>query len=185
MRGIAFDIETTGLDPKTDRVTAVSLCDGTSATVLYSESWREKRAAETNLLERAHAAIAAYSGPKYTWNGDGFDIPFLAERFKQHRIPSLLIATPTGSKSKYDTPLFHGIWNGACIDIAPAWRAWAEEKGIKWSLKPVAESVGLHPVVIEAPQNAAQSDLLPYAISDALITYELARIKMNEVALGR
>lgn len=172
---IAFDIETTGLDPNVDVVRAISWAKSYEAGVFWAE--------ERELLYQFDDFLAEQRSPRIvTWNGHEFDLPFLAARIDLNRLVCGLMTFPTGEVGKYGNPLYTGTWHSRLVeDIAPEYKQYAEQNGVKWSLKPVAESLELHPV--QVPKEVLLGEdlypVLPYAVSDAIVTLRLA-LKLRE-----
>lgn len=175
---IAFDIETTGLDPHEDIVRAISWASDDAAWGEAGVIWGP----EKEVLDRFEVLLSEKgTHTLVTWNGHEFDLPFLAVRLAKNGIINDLHIHPTGEKGKYGNPLYGGLWYGVVVqDIAPEWRTYAENNDVKWSLKPVAESLGLHPQTIPLDQltdgDLISTNALPYAVSDAVITLRLAQM---------
>ncbi len=172
----AFDIETSGLDPTTDRVLAVGLAGHQREDAALGPD-------EADLLTWLERTVEDLPGDAVlvTWNGEEFDLPFLAARMDEHGLVTALRLEPRHELGKYGKPRHAGTWGGrAHVDIAYPLRRRAEEAGVKWSLKPVARAVlGAAPVEVDRRGEAIaamdSSDLQSYVLSDARVTYELAR----------
>lgn len=171
---VALDIETTGLDPRTARVVAVALSSRGFEDVLTEES-------EPPLLENLERTIAGLPADAtlVTWNGEGFDLPFLADRYSLHGIPTSLRLRPRNVTGKYGRPRFEATWGGRPhVDIAYAYRSRAESLGVEWSLKPLARALGHEPIEVDRRGESIEKMpvrlLKEYASSDARVTATLA-----------
>ena len=171
---VALDIETTGLDPQSSRVLAVALSSRGADNVLTDDG-------EARLLENLERTIAGLPADAtlVTWNGEGFDLPFLAERYEFHGVPTSLQLRPRNVIGKYGRPRFEATWGGRPhVDIAYAYRSRAESLGVEWSLKPLARALGHDPVEVDrngkAIENMPLRLLKAYAASDARVTATLA-----------
>ncbi len=171
---VALDIETTGLDPRTARVVAVALSSRGFEDVLTEDS-------EPRLLEDLERSVAGLpvDATLVTWNGEGFDLPFLAERYSLHGIPTSLQLRPRDLIGKYGRPRFEATWGGRPhVDIAYAYQSRAENLGVEWSLKPLARALGHDPVEVDrrgaSIENMPVRLLKEYASSDARVTATLA-----------
>jgi DNA polymerase elongation subunit (family B) len=172
-RGLALDIETTGLDPDQDQVLTAALVDPFGVSTVLNGLDEEL------ILRGLEDAIDGWGCSLATWNGGGFDLPFLAERYRQHGLFTTLCIKPTGATSKYGGPEYDGSW-GCCKhrDIAPEYKLVAAELGVRWSLKPVAQAVlGVQPIEVDVAggaQNLHPAIRAAYCLSDAGVTWALA-----------
>lgn len=123
-----------------------------------------------------------------TWNGAGFDVPFLAHRFRQLGVETGMVSAPTDLvRPKYQAlPGSGGChemhWRGAGVhphshfDVAYASVELASAAGVKHSLKPVARAAGIEMVEVDRSRidllTPAEQDA--YVASDAVGTRELA-----------
>jgi DNA polymerase, archaea type len=84
---LQFDLETTGLDPRHDRIFMVAVREPSGASFLL-EATTDDEAGERGLIERLVAAIQA-ADPDVIENHNlhGFDLPFLERRARVHGIP--------------------------------------------------------------------------------------------------
>lgn len=173
---LALDIETTGLDPDTAILRAAALAGSDGTSVLISDD----EVALLGELERFIAGLAL-DATIVTWNGEEFDMPFLAWRFRVTGIKSTLRVTQLPKTGKYGGRLYHADWRGLRhLDIAPYFEREAESLRIPWSLKPVARALlGVKPVEVdrsgEAIGKLAPERLTSYVASDAEITLALAK----------
>lgn len=87
---LQFDLETTGLDPSTDRIFMVSVRGPTGASEVL-EAHGTDDAAEADLIRRLVATIRA-ADPDVIENHNlhGFDLPFLDRRARRLRVPLAL-----------------------------------------------------------------------------------------------
>jgi len=181
----ALDIETEtrfggGLDPLGSSVVAVALAfDDGSATVFDD-------ADEGVLLARVDEVLRSRSGLLLTWNGAGFDLPFIAVRARVLGLGEgfgLRTSPDPSLPVKYAPPPGLGgpvraAWHRCDhVDVAHLYRSFAEEHGLQWSLKPVARHHGLEPVEVDrtAIHELSPAELEAYVASDALVTLDLGR----------
>jgi DNA polymerase elongation subunit (family B) len=172
---VGLDIETTGLDPETDRVRAVALAASEGTQVLVSDD-------EVEVLLKLEDSISAVASDVtiVTWNGEEFDMPFLATRFERMGVPSSLHVVRTASVGKYGRCLFQAEWGPRRhVDIAPFFKERASSLGVSWNLKPVARAVlGIEPVEVDRSGSSIArldpEELRRYVASDAEITLRLA-----------
>lgn len=174
---LAIDIETTGLDPDTGRILTVALAHSGGGEVIDLPDDEEM------LLLLLEDRMWGYGGGLFTivtWNGGGFDLPFLWRRMQLHGVTNRLDIEPTREISKYGSTMYDGHWHGIPHwDIAPAYKDQAEALGVRWSLKPVAEALGLAPVTADVKGANGALDLpasvrQAYCLSDAATTLALA-----------
>lgn len=189
MRIVGWDLETTGLDPTTDRI--ISAAFYTLAQPgegdLYggdADGWPRAFCDVDNEQAILKWIIewARYREPKSLvgWNSESFDIPFLARRLERHGLldRSGLRAVPNGLVGKYGDARWSAAWAGhVLVDAAYPYQRIAEREGIGWGLKTVAQSRGIDLVVEDA---ATLTDLDPeritaYNVSDARATALLWR----------
>lgn len=177
---VALDIETTGLDPREERVRAVALFGSGVSWVAASDDERKLLRGLNKTILSLPAGVTLV-----TWNGEEFDLPFLWTRFAHNRISTELWIRPSGRLGKYGKPAVAAGWNGhSHEDIASRFRRWATSRGVAWSLKPVAkEFLGVSPVEVDRSgasiSKMPANELRRYVSSDARITYDLARAVLN------
>lgn len=179
----ALDIETdtsdgvNGLDPSQSRVVAAALAFTDRPSVVFDDS------DETALLSRLESALATREGLLVTWNGAGFDLPFLAYRFAVLGLNSSLMVRPDESLPlKYPPPpvlgpAVHARWGRmGHVDICFPYREYASANGVSWSLKPVARELGLSPVEVDrtAMHLLTAEQMHAYVVSDVEVTIDLA-----------
>lgn len=181
----ALDIETEtrfggGLDPLGSSVVAVALAFDDGNIAVFDD------ADETMLLVRVDEVLRSRRGLLLTWNGAGFDLPFIAVRARILGIDAnlgLLTHPDPALPVKYAPPPGLGDpvrarWHAtAHVDVAHLYRRFAEANGLQWSLKPVARNHGLEPVEVDrtAIHELTSEELEAYVASDALVTLDLAR----------
>lgn len=177
---VGFDIETTGLNPEDSRVVAAALVGHDFETVLVDLD-------EPSLLNQLETEVSRL--PRFatllTWNGEGFDIPFLSHRMRISGIATSLRARSRGFTGKYDLPLFEAEWGEHDhIDISYFYRGVADDLGIPWSLKPVARALGLRPIEVDRNGDSIAAldsrSLAAYVASDARVTVNLASRLFSE-----
>jgi DNA polymerase elongation subunit (family B) len=172
---VSLDIETTGLDPEVDRVRAVAIAAVGNTQVFVSDD-------ETELLFslQTYVSALALDDVIVTWNGEEFDMPFLAMRFELAGVSSTLRVVRIAGVGKYGNPLFHAEWGSRHhVDIAPFFKDRALSMGISWSLKPVARAIlGVEPIEVDRSGSSiarlSRNDIGLYVASDAEITLRLA-----------
>lgn len=101
LRRLQFDLETTGLDPRRDRIFMIAVRDP-EGQVRTLEADGEDDAAEGHLIRRLVAKIEA-SDPDVIENHNlhGFDLPFLDARARRLRVPLRLGRTgPAGLRER-------------------------------------------------------------------------------------
>jgi DNA polymerase elongation subunit (family B) len=176
-----------GLDPRVTPVTDIATLAGGRGTVFTG--------AENDILTSWRDFLLAQpAGLLVTWNGCGFDGPFIADRARILGVdmPMTLKADPD-LQPKYGPPKGHPhafrLAFGAHrhVDIAPLYKDIAAELGVTWSLKPVYEAVtGKKPVELDRANmhlyTSQQRE--EYVLSDVLITEELALLLPPDVLLA-
>lgn len=175
----AIDIETTGLSPLTDtiRSIAVSAPDGWAVW----ESSDERR-----LLNDLLAwLLARPAGTLISWNGSGFDFPFIATRAAavNASIAQHLHLVEVPSRTPIYSPLdgHTGGYLVQCagwdhVDVMLPWRDVAHQAGRSGGLKSVARWQGLDVIEVDRTQidRLPHHELAAYNISDTEATLELA-----------
>lgn len=174
----ALDLETTGLDPQTDRITHAAIWDNRGKGHVFAAK------NEASLLEAldAHIAAAGYE-TLYTWNGEGFDLNFIRIRSLRNGVENGLRIAETGERSKYGTPRWDGDWQypqgrTAHVDVSYLWQPWCEANGVRWKLKPLAEHFGLNPIELDTSDMSQYDDaeITDYVLSDVRVTLILAEL---------
>lgn len=178
----SLDIETDtsnggGLDPTRSAVTAAAVAfDDTDPVVLTGN--------EASIIAGIDELLGARSGFLLTWNGACFDLPFLIARAEALGVATRLeyqrdatIACKYAGVPGLGEPV-RARWGGTVhLDIAPLFEKIAENRGVAWSLKPVAQSFGFEPVEVDRANVHLLSPaaLSAYVASDAVVTLDLAR----------
>jgi DNA polymerase elongation subunit (family B) len=173
---IETDTEINGVSPKDSSVisAAVASADGLVCRVFDAESEYVLLEQLVGYLEGLEPGIIA------TWNGSGFDLAFLAERMRIIDVSHSWTLWPSARLAKY--PPVGGqtvrakLTEHTHVDIAYAYKAFATDAAIEWSLKPVARHLGHDPVEVDrtATHLLSQDELRAYVASDATVTALLA-----------
>lgn len=182
---IETDTEVDGLDPGVAAVVAVALSTDEHGDTVVTGS-------EAGLLAAVDACLADLPpGVLVTWNGSGFDLPFLADRARRCRVALGLQLTLDPSLAEPDRqPLaghagaYRARWHGHDhLDACRAWRALAPP-GTACGLKAVARSVGFDPVSIDVARVHALSpaELRRYVTSDAGLARRVAALRWPALA---
>jgi len=187
---VSLDIETDtsgggGLDPHTSRVVAASLAySGTDKVEVFDSG------SEAETLQSLESILAKRNGLLITWNGAGFDLPFLSRRYQfSDMTTSLRVAPDPTIPVKYPPPPGLGIpvrasWGSlAHVDISYLYAGVAREGNVKWSLKSIAKYLGYSPVEVDRARVHALTpeDLRKYVASDAVVTVELAQLLRPQI----
>lgn len=195
----ALDIETdtsgqpidgvpAGLDPRNARITEIAVADASGGRVFEHRS-------EATMLGSADDYLRSLEpGLIVTWNGSHFDLPYLHDRAVRADVadPGLglrLIPQPA-LRPKYGYLPGHavgygGVWERSArrpylvhqmLDVSYAYRETAQRLGVKWSLKPVCEALGIPMIVVdrERMHELTPQERAAYAMSDVNGTRELA-----------
>jgi len=170
-----------GLDPRITPIVALSVAKRNEHGDLVCEVWIGD---EAKILEQTQAWLEKQPHSiLVTWNGSVFDLPFIDARARQTGVElDLRLTHDRGIVPKYQsTPGYDGgydaSWAGhATRDIAYEVKDVADKRGVEWSLKPFARSVGLAPVEVDrdAIHELDEADLRSYVASDAVTTLLLA-----------
>jgi DNA polymerase elongation subunit (family B) len=179
--GLDIETDTTvdGLDPHVGRVVAVAVALEHHVTVFDDRD-------ERLLLARVDAFLAgAEAGVVVTWNGGGFDLPYLTTRASLLDVDLGLHLRHDPALDDHHRPLtghagaYRASWHRHChLD---AYRMYRAERGpaseVPCSLKAVARQAGLRPVEVDASQVhlLSRAECASYVASDARCTAELAR----------
>lgn len=179
----ALDIETTGLEWPTSRVTTVAVYSPAVSLVIED-------ADEARLLVRLAEHLAGLpAGTICTWNGACFDVPYLIGRGRALRLAPLFCGvadpaiTPCQSPQPGFLPVGYHLVAAAAggathdhLDVACRWRGWAAERGSRWRLKDVARAVGIPVIEVDRGHMSSLTvaERMAYNLSDVVATYELA-----------
>ena len=185
----ALDIETTGLYWPTATVTTFAVYGDGVATVYESPY----EGLVLDQLERTLASLPP--GVVVTWTGSTFDGPFLAKRSDEllgrersfHLKPNHLI-TPKYAPQPGFAPIGHDpVFKAAHgthehLDIAYGyWQQWAKDNDVHWSLKDVANAMGIEAIRVNRAQMDSLSvpERMRYCLSDVVATYKLTQIAIE------
>ncbi len=173
---IETDTSVDGLDPSRAQVVAVALCTGDGDEVFLGD--------ETSLLTRVELRLRELEpGVLVTWNGSGFDLPFLAARAARCDVELGLQlwdrrcgVAPT--EPWPPPPLgLGGRWGAhGHLDGFRSYRADVRRSlGVSCGLKAMARLVGLTPVEVDMDQlhTLAPDQLADYVASDARLARAL------------
>ena len=179
----ALDIETdtsegvNGLDPTSSRVVAIALAFSDREPVVFDD------ADEATQLRQLAEVLFTRTGLLVTWNGAGFDLPFIVARAEALGLDLGLVTRRDALLPvKYDPPAGLGLpvrarWGSlGHVDVAHLYKDLAAEQGIAWSLKPVARHHGMTPVEVDrtAIHDLSADELTAYVVSDVVVTRDLA-----------
>lgn len=197
--------EPVGLDPRVSHITALTAVD-TEGGVLVLDGLSEQTIIKTFIyFLNEHHFSDSYRAPVFVgWNSLFFDLPFIKVRAGHHSIktPISFVSLYSGSdrvptvRPKYGYPEWvdrvvgrdaYG-WDEAFIgriahlDIAPHFKQHAENVGVKFSLKPVAKSLGIEVVEVDpsAMHLLSPQERREYNLSDSQATLALAQILQRE-----
>ena len=179
---VGFDIETDtstgGLDPTTSRVVAIALSapDGDEVFV----------GAEHDLLASVDRRISELpSGLLVTWNGAGFDLPFVAHRAELLGVPIGLATSAEPLRRSMrdpDRPAVRGRWHRLVhLDGYQLYRAdVGRTLGLSCGLKPLARLAGMEPVELDRTRLHLEKaeTIADYVASDARLAAQLVRRRM-------
>ncbi len=86
---LVFDIETTGFSPETSKLYMIGYAyyDGDGFTIV--QLFNDDGTSEEDLLAAFSEVIVPY-GKLFHYNGDGFDIPYVEKKLKDHGMPGIL-----------------------------------------------------------------------------------------------
>jgi len=174
--GLDIETDTTvdGLDPRVAPIVAVAVATSAGTSVLTGP--------EASILRRLEATLAALApGVLVTWNGAGFDLPFLVDRAVRCGVPLSLRVLDDPMLGGRDAPLpghqgaYRASW-GAHRHL-DGYRVYRADVGaslrLSCALKAMARFVGLVPVEVDRSDitGLPAATLEAYVASDA----ELAR----------
>jgi hypothetical protein len=179
---IGFDIETDtstgGLDPRTSAVIAVALSGDFGDEVVLGE--------ERDILERTDHRVAELgAGLLVTWNGAGFDLPFVEQRARMLGLELGLRTIEDPVRRSRREPARNAVraqWHRLVhLDGYQLYRAdVGHTLGLSCGLKPLARLIGLSPVELDRTtlHTREPSEVAQYVASDARIAAELVRRRM-------
>lgn len=159
-----LDIETDtaidGLDPAVAAIVAVAVATASETFVLTGSEHTILRS-----LDELLAGLPA--GLLTTWNGAGFDLPFIATRAQHRAVPIGLRLDTDGS----DVWHGHGHLDGYLLYRADV----GATLGLRCGLKAMARLVGLDPIEVDRADigSLTPAELHAYVASDAEVTRDL------------
>lgn len=170
--GLDIETDTTvdGLDPSVSPIVAV--------VVATPDGDRVFQGAEDLVLHRTDELMSELDpGIVVTWNGSGFDLPFLAERARRLGVTLGLDLWDDGPE-RTEPGVVRGRWQGADhhLDGYRLYRAdVGRSLGFPCGLKPLSRLVGLAPVEVDRSCIHLLDDaaLEAYVASDARLAREL------------
>lgn len=166
---IETDTSVDGLDPDVSPVVAVAVATPDGDRVLTGD--------EADILTSTDEALAALPpGLIVTWNGAGFDLPFL---FRRSQILDIGIGLRLWTDSSRGTEdgVFRGGWHAH--DHLDGYRLYRADVGrslgLPCGLKPLARLVGLRPVEVDRRRIHLldESAVRDYVASDARLARQL------------
>lgn len=179
--GLDIETDTTvdGLDPRIAAVVAVAIVGEGVEHVLERD-----RAGEADLLRRLDETVAALSpGVIVTWNGAGFDLPFLHDRARRHGVPlGLRLALDPAIPGRHEPlPGHAGAYRASWyrhrhLDGYQLFRADVGAAiGLSCGLKALARLVGLPVVEVDRTRihELDEAERRAYVASDARLAREL------------
>lgn len=162
-----------GLDPRVAEVITASAV-GSDGSVFVVDSLKNEKAVIESLLTQL-SCVNQLVG----WNTTFFDVPFLRERsLKFYNNSSVYFTSTSTYEPKYGFSEWHDNarrWNSVdinginVVDIAPLFKDVAASFGVKHSLRPVAEALGLNPVNVDASEVhlLTPEERMKYCVSDS------------------
>jgi hypothetical protein len=178
--GLDIETDTTvdGLDPAHSRVVAVAVAGAGREVGVFTGDGDERR-----LLRQLDRWLrGARPGVITTWNGAGFDLPFLADRAAALGVTLGLELTADPAIDLRHPPLaghvapYRARWHRHLhLDACCLYRA-VLGGDRSFALKPLARELGLHPVEVDTARihELAAADLHAYVASDASLARDLA-----------
>lgn len=173
---IETDTSVDGLDPRVAPVVAVALCSDGEAQVFTGP--------EAIILRELEVALTALPpGVLVTWNGSGFDLPFLADRARLCGVELGLRVVADLTLGGHEPLPGHAaacraVWgHHRHLDLYRVYRAdVGASLGLSCGLKAMARLVGLSPVEVDRSDISGLSPdrLHEYVASDARVTRQLA-----------
>lgn len=186
IRAYGLDIETDtargGLDPRT--------CPVVAAAVATEADVRVAGGSEPSLLRNLDEMIRTLEpGVLVTWNGCGFDLPFLAYRARRCGVTLGLRTVLDKTIVHHHPPLaghdgsYRGTWHGhGHLDAYLAYRSLVADRDGSLALKAVATRAGLEVVEVDRSRihELEPAGLERYVASDARLALTLARARWAE-----
>jgi len=178
----ALDIETTGLSPLESKMVSVAVAAAGESMVFVSEN-------EQSLFTDLTAWFTNPKRPRgviVTWNGSGFDWPYMLTRAKTLGATEFLDALsikPSAERAPVYKPI-DGHEGGYAVgfagydhaDIMRPWKPWSQDRGISNSLKAVAKANAIDVIEVDRTKidSLSRAELVAYNISDVAATLTLA-----------
>ena len=178
----ALDIESTGLNPGESKMVSVAVAAPGESMVFVSDN-------ESSLFSDLTAWFKnpqRERGTIVTWNGSGFDWPYLLTRAQAVGADEFLAAL-TIRQHDERMPVYQpiaGHTGGYAVsfagfdhaDIMRPWKPWSKEQGISNSLKSVAKAKGIEVIEVDRTKidSLSRAELVAYNISDVAATLTLA-----------
>ncbi len=166
---IETDTSVDGLDPAVSAVVAVAVATADGDHVVLGD--------EATILRRTDQLLARLApGIVVTWNGAGFDLPFLDHRAALHGIALGLELWVDPSMSA-DPGAVRGRWH--CHDHLDGYRLYRADVGrslgLPCGLKPLSKLVGLTPVEVDRSRLHLldRATVRDYVASDARLARQL------------
>ena len=201
-------ISVVGAHARYDHERKTTVLDGgrpAHAERIYGDTTLHQVPSEMQLLQTLASVLANRAREATcltTWNGSVFDLPFIIDReaatSSVHHLRTMLqLAYDPKVWVKYDPlPGHEGgyrariIAGGATLDhldVAPVARPFADEHGIKCSLKPVGRALGFDPIEVDASKMHLLSDAerAAYVGSDAILTLQEAEYFAGAAVKGK
>ena len=182
---IETDTSVDGLDPAVSPVVAVAVVSAEHQHVVLGPE-PELLAAVDRLLSRLPPGLLV------TWNGAGFDLPFLADRSRLAGVPLSLRLWADPALGGRDSSLpghrerYRATWFGhRHLDGYRLYRAdVGRTLGLSCGLKPLARLVGLHPVEVDRGRihQLGREELRAYVASDAHLARQLVLRRLPAAA---
>ncbi|HET6795461.1 MAG TPA: 3'-5' exonuclease [Acidimicrobiales bacterium] len=182
-----LDIETDtgagGLDPARCRILAAAVAGDDGTTVLTGPEPRLLGALDEHVAGLGPAVLV-------TWNGSGFDLPFIAERARRCGVATGLRLRLDPGIVRSHPPLaghegsYRAAWHGAVhLDAYLAYRSLLAGTGLSCSLKAAARRAGLAVVDADASKvhELSAHQLVRYVASDAALAMALAVARWDRV----
>lgn len=194
-----YDIETmndeergfNGLDPSRSYITEIAVATDES----INGGGEVFTGSEQQIIYGfARFLVSLKPGLMAGWNNTFFDNPFIDYRTRQVGIDfEMVLTAQPGLRAKYDPlptavtpenpnggwvatfPAFDGGRHSS-LDVAQAYRRFADEQGVKWGLKPVCEARGIDMFEIDRTRlhDYSPAERRRYVLSDGHGTRELA-----------
>ena len=184
--GLDIETDTTddGLDPRVASVIAAAVASAEGSEVFLGP--------ELELLRRLDAHLAGLpQGIIVTWNGAGFDLPFLADRAALNQISLGLRLTPDPTIPRRRPPLpghdgpYRATWGRhAHLDAYQLYKTLHHDSGVSCGLKNIARIEGLEPVEVDREHMHLLADeaMRAYVASDAALARSLAERRWGDSA---